>query len=231
LALLTLFSLHAVFFFCSFTQIFGFTYIKEDQQGSKSVTNKEYVFGVTFEQMDNGQNEKWRVLLIQCEKLKLCISKANTVHDEEEKILKKKYENAKVKVDILKQKREDLHESREEEERTSQLSRTLSHGRERKTISKSKQTLEKDNLNDLEDLEDLDDDLEMLKKLNMEIVVAEREMKKAAKGTESKMYFGQRWHHLIMLNKIANNDDHDLLERVDILGGLLVGKLWISAAV
>ena len=36
------------------SSIFGPTYITEDQQGSCAVSSKEYVFGVTFEKMDNG---------------------------------------------------------------------------------------------------------------------------------------------------------------------------------
>ena len=36
------------------SSIFGPTYITEDQQGACAVSSKQYVFGVTFEKMDNG---------------------------------------------------------------------------------------------------------------------------------------------------------------------------------
>ena len=42
------------------------------------------------------------------------------------------------------------------------------------------------------------------------------------------MYPHQRWQHLEHLNTIVNEED--IKQRVDRLGGLMVGKLWISAA-
>ena len=53
-------------------------------------------------------------------------------------------------------------------------------------------------------------------------------MKSAKKKWDQAMYPHQRWQHLEHLNTIVNKED--IKQRVDRLGGLMVGKLWISAA-
>ena len=176
------------------SSIFGPTYITEDQQGSCAVSSKEYVFGVTFEKMDNGVSFTSSTLNTLCTSQNFMISLTAHFFSLFFFLSSLLFFQQNEKWRILLINTDNLKKVKE-----------YDNG-----------TVHSDNVASAEKI--------------YNAAKVEAEMKSAKKKWDQAMYPYQRWQHLKHLNTIVTRNDEDIKQRVDRLGGLMVGKLFISAA-